>query len=109
MVAPRSDAYHDVALHWAVLAMLGALALLAAFPLVAERGWALVDPWAARTPTGGLIAVDNTLWGGSVADPAKTDADTAAIRAFNAALHADPRIELSLVPIGDGLTLARKR
>lgn len=57
---------------------------------------------------GGLIAVDNTLWGGSVADPANTDADTAAIRAFNAALHADPRVELSLVPIGDGLTLAQK-
>jgi predicted O-methyltransferase YrrM len=58
--------------------------------------------------SGGLIAIDNTLWGGSVADPAKTDADTAAIRAFNAALHDDPRVELSLVPIGDGLTLARK-
>ncbi|MDZ3837989.1 MAG: class I SAM-dependent methyltransferase [Rhodospirillales bacterium] len=66
-----------------------------------ERSLSLVRP-------GGLIAVDNTLWGGSVADPAKTDADTAAIRAFNAALHADPRVELSLVPIGDGLTLARK-
>lgn len=58
---------------------------------------------------GGLIAVDNTLWGGSVVDPEKTDPDTAAIRAFNAALRDDPRIELSLVPIGDGLTLARKR
>jgi putative membrane protein len=57
VVAPRSDAYHDVALHWAMLAMLGALALLAAFPSIAERAWALVDPWAARTPTGGLIAV----------------------------------------------------
>ena len=67
-----------------------------------ERSLSLVRP-------GGLIAVDNTLWGGSVADPAKTDADTAAIRAFNAALHDDPRVELSLVPIGDGLTLARKR
>ena len=66
-----------------------------------ERSLSLVRP-------GGLIAVDNTLWGGSVVDPAKTDADTAAIRAFNAALHADPRVELSLVPIGDGLTLARK-
>jgi predicted O-methyltransferase YrrM len=66
-----------------------------------ERSLTLLRP-------GGLIAVDNTLWGGSVADPAKIDADTAAIRAFNAALHADPRIELSLVPIGDGLTLARK-
>jgi predicted O-methyltransferase YrrM len=66
-----------------------------------ERSLTLLRP-------GGLIAVDNTLWGGSVADPAKTDADTAAIRAFNAALHDDARVELSLVPIGDGLTLARK-
>ncbi|MCU0893423.1 MAG: class I SAM-dependent methyltransferase [Rhodospirillales bacterium] len=67
-----------------------------------ERSLTLLRP-------GGLIAVDNTLWGGGVADLAKTDADTAAIRAFNAALHDDPRVELSLVPIGDGLTLARKR
>jgi len=58
---------------------------------------------------GGLITVDNTLWDGAVADPAAQDADTAAIRAFNARLHEDERIELSLVPIGDGLTLARKR
>ena len=58
---------------------------------------------------GGLIAVDNVLWNGSVIDPAKTDPDTEAIRAFNAALAADARIDLSLVPIGDGLTLARKR
>lgn len=57
---------------------------------------------------GGLIAVDNTLWGGSVVDPAKDDPDTTAIRAFNAALRDDPRIDLSLVPIGDGLTLALK-
>jgi caffeoyl-CoA O-methyltransferase len=67
-----------------------------------ERALVLLRP-------GGLIAVDNTLWGGSVADPAKGDADTVAIRAFNAALHADERIDLCLVPIGDGLTLARKR
>jgi predicted O-methyltransferase YrrM len=67
-----------------------------------ERSLILLRP-------GGLIAVDNTLWGGSVADPAETDADTAAIRAFNAALRDDLRIDLSLVPIGDGLTLARKR
>ncbi len=58
---------------------------------------------------GGLIAVDNTLWGGSVADPAKKDADTVAIRAFNEAVHGDERVDVSLVPIGDGLTLARKR
>ncbi|OOG25173.1 SAM-dependent methyltransferase [Thioalkalivibrio denitrificans] len=58
---------------------------------------------------GGLIAVDNTLWGGSVADPSVTDSDTLAIREFNRMLRDDPRIDLSLVPIGDGLSLARKR
>ena len=57
---------------------------------------------------GGVIAVDNTLWSGRVADPAAQDPETAAIRAFNAALAADERVQLSLVPIGDGLTLARK-
>ncbi len=58
---------------------------------------------------GGLIAVDNTLWGGAVADPQKTDADTEALRAFNLRLRDDARVDISLVPIGDGLTLARKR
>ena len=58
--------------------------------------------------SGGLIAIDNTLWGGSVARPADS-ADTAAIQAFNDKLHADQRIDLSLLPIGDGLSLARKR
>ena len=58
---------------------------------------------------GGLIAVDNTLWDGRVADDSVQDADTCAIRAFNAALHDDVRVDVSLVPIGDGLTLARRR
>jgi len=58
---------------------------------------------------GGLVALDNVLWGGSVADPAKRDADTEALRALNAKLREDERIDLSLVPIADGLTLARKR
>jgi predicted O-methyltransferase YrrM len=58
---------------------------------------------------GGLIAVDNVLWGGRVADPANTERDTEAIRAFNAFVHADARVDLSLVPIADGLTLCRKR
>lgn len=57
---------------------------------------------------GGLMAVDNVLWFGSVIDSQKQDKDTMAIRAFNKKLQDDPRIHLSLVPIGDGLTLARK-
>jgi caffeoyl-CoA O-methyltransferase len=58
---------------------------------------------------GGVIAVDNALWGGSVADPAQTDSDTAAIRALNAKVQGDARVSMSLLPIGDGLLLARKR
>lgn len=57
---------------------------------------------------GGLIAIDNVLWGGAVARPA-SDADTKALQALNAKLHGDERIDLSMVPIGDGVTLARKR
>jgi len=58
---------------------------------------------------GGLIVIDNVLWSGRVADPTVRDADTAGIRALNAALRDDPRVDLCLVPIADGLTLARKR
>ena len=58
---------------------------------------------------GGLIAIDNVLWGGDVADPRKKDEDTEAIRRINKKVHADERVDVSLVPIGDGLTLARKR
>ena len=57
---------------------------------------------------GGLIAVDNTLWQGRVADPNARDAETQAIRDFNRHLRDDRRVQLSLLPIGDGLTLAIK-
>ena len=57
---------------------------------------------------GGLIAIDNTLWSGKVAVPAE-DADTAALQALNRKLYADTRVDISMLPIGDGLTLARKR
>ena len=58
---------------------------------------------------GGLIVVDNTLWSGDVADPSNRDPDTVALREFNDVLLADKRIDLSLLPLGDGLTLARRR
>jgi caffeoyl-CoA O-methyltransferase len=57
---------------------------------------------------GGLIGFDNTLWGGAVARPAEDD-DTRALQALNEKLHADERIDIAMLPIGDGLTLARKR
>jgi predicted O-methyltransferase YrrM len=58
--------------------------------------------------SGGLIAFDNTLWGGSVAEPSD-EANTLAMQALNVKLHKDSRVDLSLLPVGDGLTLARKR
>ena len=58
---------------------------------------------------GGLIAVDNVLWGGSVIDPEKQDVDTCAIRTFNQQLLSDDRVDISMVPIADGLTLVRKK
>jgi O-methyltransferase len=58
---------------------------------------------------GGLVAVDNTLWSGKLADPDVDDEDTNALRAFNDHVHADARVDLALLPVGDGLTLLRKR
>ena len=57
---------------------------------------------------GGLIAVDNTLWSGDVADPGNDEPGTRAIRRFNEILKQDQRVEISLVTIGDGLTLVHK-
>ena len=58
---------------------------------------------------GGLILIDNVLWGGSVANLAENDEDTEAIRALNAKLEADERVELTLFAVGDGMTCALKR
>ncbi len=58
---------------------------------------------------GGIIAVDNTLWSGWVTDAKRRDADTVALRAFNDKLHRDERVALSLLPLGDGVTLALKK
>jgi len=58
---------------------------------------------------GGVLMIDNVLWGGAVADPDDHDADTVALREVNETLYTDERWALSMVPIGDGLTLAMKR
>jgi len=74
-----------------------------------KRGYdAYVERCLQLLRPGGLIAIDNTLWGGSVARPAENE-DTAAIQALNDKLHRDERVDLSLLPLGDGVTLARKR
>jgi caffeoyl-CoA O-methyltransferase len=67
-----------------------------------DRALALLRP-------GGVLAFDNALWSGKVADPAVDDEDTRAIRAVNRRGFEDPRVDASLVPIGDGILLLRKR
>jgi len=63
----------------------------------------------ARMPVGGLIAADNVLWMGSVVDHQKQDASTRAIRAFNDRVVADERVDASMIAVGDGLLLARRK
>jgi len=58
---------------------------------------------------GGIIFVDNVLWGGAVADPRVNDPDTVAIRAVNQRIHTDDRVTVSMLTIGDGLTVAVKK
>ncbi|HEY1615317.1 MAG TPA: class I SAM-dependent methyltransferase [Rhizomicrobium sp.] len=67
-----------------------------------ERALELLRP-------GGLIALDNMLWSGKVADESAADEDTRALRALNAKIHDDERVDMTLVTIGDGVLLARKR
>ena len=58
---------------------------------------------------GGLMAIDNVLWRGDVANPDKQDDETVAIREFNRMVHADEKVDMCMLPVGDGLTLIRKR
>ena len=67
-----------------------------------ERSLRLLRP-------GGLLLIDNVLWGGKVADPTVEDDDTQAIRALNRKIHTDERVTAVLLPVADGLTLSRKR
>ncbi len=59
--------------------------------------------------SGGLMVIDNVLWSGAVADPIIQDDDTRALREFNRKVHNDQRVDISMLPIADGLTLLRKR
>jgi len=72
------------------------------YPLYYEKCLQLVHP-------GGVILVDNVLWGGRVVNPDIDDEDTGGIRRLNTIIHADDRVDVSMIPIGDGLTLVRKR
>lgn len=71
------------------------------YPAYYERCLELLRP-------GGLLAVDNSLWDGKVADPSVRDKDTRAIRELNARATSDPRVDCCLIPIGDGLLLAQR-
>ncbi len=71
------------------------------YPNYYERALELLRP-------GGIIAIDNVLWSGRVADPEDTDKRTVAIREFNQKLSQDPRVQISMLSIADGLTLAMK-
>jgi caffeoyl-CoA O-methyltransferase len=92
---------------------------LAALPLEPQVDFAFIDAdkggyltyyeeLVPRLRPNGLIAVDNVLWSGRVIDPRADDADTEAIRSFNRHAADDPRTETVMLPIADGLTLARK-
>lgn len=70
---------------------------------------AYVEEIAPRLRAGGLLLADNVLWSGRVADPEADDDTTRTMRAFNDAMAADPRFEVVVLPLGDGLTVARLR
>ena len=70
---------------------------------------AYYDEILDRMRPGGVLLVDNVLWGGAVVDAASTDENTVAIRAFNDWLAADDRVDTVMLPLGDGLTLARRK
>lgn len=67
-----------------------------------ERALALLRP-------GGAVLIDNVLWGGRVVDASNDEPSTVAVRALNEAIAADDRVDVVMIPVGDGLTLARKR
>lgn len=114
--------------HWEAAGVAGkidlrigpALDTLRSLPLEANIDLAFIDAdkssyadyyeeLLVRLRPNGVILVDNTLWMGAVVNPAASDADTKAIRAFNDLVAADERVDTVLLPVSDGLTLLRKR
>jgi caffeoyl-CoA O-methyltransferase len=77
----------------------------------ADKGsyWTYWSELVPRMRRGGVIAVDNVLWSGRVADPARGDSDTEAMKEFNDRVAADERVDVVMLPVGDGVTLACKR
>jgi ABC-type transport system substrate-binding protein len=72
--------------------------------------WDPKSPWSdVRVRQAASMAIDNVFWGGRVADPRERGKDTMASRALNEKIRDDKRVNLSMIPIGDGLALARKR
>ena len=67
------------------------------------------EPCLRLLKPGGVLLVDNVLWDGRVADLSINDVDTDGIRRLNQLVHEDSRVDMSLIPLGDGLTLVRKR
>ncbi len=97
-----------------------AIETLGALPLDEPVDLAFIDAdkssygayWEQLVPRmrpGGVVLVDNTLWSGTIVDASATDEDTVALRAFNDMVAADPRVDATILTIGDGLTLARVR
>lgn len=67
------------------------------------------EPLLKLLRPGGVLAVDNVLWSGKTADPDEQDAETLSLRKFNELVHDDQRVDISMLPVGDGLTLLRKK
>ena len=74
-----------------------------------ENYWSYYERCLELLRPGGLIAVDNVLWSGEVANPKAKDAMTLALKEFNDRVHKDERVDIAMVSMGDGVTLARKR
>lgn len=103
-LAPALDTLHDL------LAKGGAATFDFVFIDADKTGYdAYYESCLKLLRPNGLIALDNTLWGGAVSEEGKGDADTEALKALNLKIAEDARVESSLLTVGDGVTLVRKK